>query len=336
MTYTRALATLLGADDVDGVLLTGYFGGYSTQESTMADLEVAAAEAMAALVTGQAKPVVVQTIHPQGRSGRLLRAAGLPVHRDVDRAAAVLSGLVERPLPALVEMPMSTGTPVADTSYDAARRLFAEAGVPFPAARTVHDVAGLDDALDADGIAFPVVLKALGRVHKSDGGGVVLGLRDRSAARSAYASMVASLAPVAVSVEAMVDAPDGVELIVGCVHDPRFGPVLMVGLGGVLADVLDDTAVALAPVSEEAARGLLLSLRGAPLLLGTRGRAPVDLGAVAAIVARVSEVAATHPELAELELNPVLARTRGVVALDARLVLGVEAQEPRSSPTSAR
>jgi hypothetical protein len=109
---------------------------------------------------------------------------------------------------------------------------------------------------------------------------------------------------------------------VGSVRDPRFGSVVMVGLGGVFTEVLDDTACAIAPVSASAARALLLSLQGAPLLLGARGRASVDLDALAEVVARVSRLAAAHPELVELELNPVLASPAGALALDARVVLG--------------
>ena len=120
----------------------------------------------------------------------------------------------------------------------------------------------------------------------------------------------------------MADLADGVELIVGSVRDPKFGSVVMVGLGGVLTEVLGDTACAIAPVSVDAARALLLSLQGAPVLLGARGRAPVDLDALAQVVARVSRLAAAHPELVELELNPVLAGPAGVLALDARVVLG--------------
>ena len=118
----------------------------------------------------------------------------------------------------------------------------------------------------------------------------------------------------------MVSTADGVEVIVGCVRDRRFGPVIMVGLGGVFTEVLADTALAIAPVSVPGARELLLSLRAAPMLLGVRGREPVDLEALAGTISRVSHLALAHPELVELELNPLLARSSGVVALDARVI----------------
>ncbi len=321
--YTRSLATLLAADEVDGVLITGYFGSYSTQTSTLAPLEIAAAQEMADVVAAQSKPVVVQTIHPLGQTGLLLRAVGIPVHRDIDRAAAVLAGLVEHPVVEPEELVLPPAAePVTDPSYDGARRLFAEAGVCFAVAHTVHSSTELEAALADPAMSFPVVLKAMGRQHKSEGGGVVLGLRDTLEARAAYDSMLARLDPPAVSVESMVDTSHGVELILGCVRDPRFGPVLMVGLGGVFAEVLADTALAIAPVSDVGARRLLMSLRAAPLLLGARGREPVDLTALAHTIARVSHLAAAHPELVELELNPVFAGSSGVVALDARVVLG--------------
>ncbi len=325
--YAGTLTTLLAAEEVDGVLVTGYFGTYSTQTSTMAPLEIAAARVMAEVVAGQSKPVVVQTIHPHGETGVLLRAAGIPVHRDIDRAAAVLAGLVADsvadPVVGQEELILPpAAAPVTDTSYDGARRLFADAGVCFTVAHTVHSGPELEVALADVAITFPVVLKALGPQHKSEGGGVVLGLRDEAEARAAYDAMVVRLAPPAVSVEAMVDTASGVELILGCVRDPRFGPVLMVGLGGVFAEVLADTALAIAPVSAAGARRLLMSLRAAPLLLGARGRDPVDLDGLADTISRVSHLAAAHPEVAELELNPVFAGGSGVVALDARVVLG--------------
>jgi hypothetical protein len=132
--------------------------------------------------------------------------------------------------------------------------------------------------------------------------------------------MTARLDPPAFVVERMADTRDGVELIAGVRRDPRFGPVLMVGLGGLFTEALGDVAFALAPVVEDEALPLLDALAGAPLLRGARGRPPVDRSAVARAVAAISAVAAAHPEIAELEVNPLLARPDGCVALDARLV----------------
>ena len=317
--YARGVRLLLGSDQVDGVLLTGFFGGYSTEQSNLTAPELAAARQIAELVAAQGKPLVVQTIYPDSPASGVLRAAGVPVHRDVDRACAVLAGLVEPAVAGLAEELPPVAPPVTDTSYAAARELFGDAGITFPASVSVGDRAGLEAALEHVGL--PAVLKATGRLHKSEGGGVVVGLADAAAVRAAYDDLVRRLAPPAVSVEAMAAAEDGVELVVGGVRDPKFGAIVMVGLGGIFTEVLGDTACAIAPVSADAAQELLLSLRGAPLLLGARGRASVDLAALADVVARVSRLAAAHPELAEVELNPVLAGPDGVLALDARIVL---------------
>ena len=118
----------------------------------------------------------------------------------------------------------------------------------------------------------------------------------------------------------MAPTGDGVELLIGARWDPRLGPVVLAGAGGVYAEVLGDTAVALAPIDPEQARAMIASLRFAPLLDGARGRPPLDLGAAAAALAALSRVAAAHPELAELEVNPLLVLPAGALALDARAV----------------
>jgi acyl-CoA synthetase (NDP forming) len=219
------------------------------------------------------------------------------------------------PLPA----PAAAAT-ATDTGYLASRAFFGSAGVPFgPAveARTEDEVRALAARLRA-----PYVLKATGLLHKSDAGGVALGLADGDDLVAAFRDMTDRLRPPTFSVEEMADTRDGVELIVGVRQDPRFGPVLLVGLGGTLTEVLRDTAFALAPVTAPAARALLESLRTAALLHGVRGRPPVDLDAAAEAVARISELAAAHPEIDEIEVNPLLATPHGVTALDARIVLG--------------
>ena len=118
----------------------------------------------------------------------------------------------------------------------------------------------------------------------------------------------------------MADLDNGVELIVGVRQDPRFGPVAMVGLGGIYTAVIPDVGTALAPVSARTAERLLRSLRGAALLSGARGRPEVDIGAAADAIACITQMAAAHPELMDVEVNPLLVLTSGVLALDARVL----------------
>ena len=263
------------------MLLTGYFGGYSTEQSNLTGPELAAAHQMADAVAAQGKPLVVQTIYPDSPASQVLRAVGIPVHRDVDRACTVLAGLVEPATAGLAEELPAPAPPVTDTSYDAARALFGDAGVAFPVAVSVTDAAGLEAALDVrsglprraqgDRTAAQVRGRRCGRRPRRPGRGAG-GVR-----RPGRAGWRRRPSPS----RRMADLADGVELIVGSVRDPKFGSVVMVGLGGIFTEVLGDTACAIAPVSVDAARELLLSLQGAPVLLGARGRAPVDLDALA-------------------------------------------------------
>lgn len=199
------------------------------------------------------------------------------------------------------------------------RRALEEAGLSFPAAREIHDETELLAA--AEEFTGPYVLKALHLLHKSDAGGVVLGLAGPDELLAAFREMHARLGASSYSVEAMADLTDGIELIVGVNRDPRFGPVAMVGLGGVLAEALHDVAFTLAPVPAERAVSLLRGLRTAALLDGVRGKPPVDVEAAAKAVEAITAFAAAHPEIAEIEVNPLLVRPDGALALDSRAVL---------------
>jgi len=136
----------------------------------------------------------------------------------------------------------------------------------------------------------------------------------------AHARLASKLDPPSFSVEEMADLRGGVELIVGARWDPRFGPTVLVGMGGTATEVLRDVQVALAPVDEDEAARMLGRLRTAPLLGEHRGRPAVDVAAAARAVARLSEYAAAHPEIAELEVNPLLITPSGATALDARII----------------
>ncbi|MBI1379049.1 MAG: CoA-binding protein [Frankiales bacterium] len=319
--YARGLEVLLGSDEVDGVLWVGYFGGYADQPGVLGPLELDAARRAAEVVAAQDAPVVVQTIFPRSASFDALHGVGVPVFRGLEEAARSLAAVCGPPAAPRDDLTVPpAAAPVAGTDYLATRDLLQASGLRFPDAAVVRDASELEQVLATDRPAYPVVLKAMGLVHKSDSGGVVIGLRDERAVRSAHAELVARLAPPSVTVEAMADVAAGVEVIAGVRWDDRFGPVLMVGLGGVHAEVLGDVAFALAPASPGTVEALLRGLRGAALLDGVRGRAAVDVAALADAVSRISEVAAAHPELGELEVNPLLATPDGVLALDARAV----------------
>ncbi len=168
-------------------------------------------------------------------------------------------------------------------------------------------------------LGYPVVLKADGGIaHKTEAGAVKLDLRDAGAVRAACAAM--KVATDGFLVQPMLTG--GVELVVGVKRDPQVGPVLLVGLGGVLVEIMRDTALALAPVGKAEARRMLEGLKGFKLLQGYRGTPAADLDAVCDAIARVSEFAADHADqVAEIDVNPLLARADGAVALDALIVL---------------
>ncbi|RZU75483.1 acyl-CoA synthetase (NDP forming) [Micromonospora kangleipakensis] len=310
--YAAVVAAVLESSEVDAVLLSGYFGSYCEQGAgELAAAEGEVADAIAAVVHRTGRPVYVHSMAARSSTAARLAAGGVPVWSAIEQAVAAAVPALRRPGPP--ELPRPAGA-VAGDAYWAGRELLAAAGVAFPPARAVRS---RDDALVAAGeLGYPVVLKALGLAHKSDVRGVALGLDDAAAVAAAFDDMAGRLAPAGYAIETMVELREGVELIVGARRDPRFGPVLLVGFGGVYAELIADTAVDLAPVDRDGARDLLARLRGAALLAGFRGRPAVDLDALADVIVAVSRVAAAHPEIAELDLNPVLATPHGAVALD--------------------
>lgn len=193
--------------------------------------------------------------------------------------------------------------------------LLAVFGVPVIASRRVESNGELAQAAEA--LGFPLALKtaAPGVGHKSDLGGVALGLSDLAALDRAYAEMSARLGPEAI-VQRM--AGPGVELAFGCVRDPVWGPLVSVAAGGALVEILDDRRFALAPFGAAEARRMIEGLRSAALLDGARGSAAVDRDALALALARFSALCATLADvIAEVDANPVIARPDGAVAVDA-------------------
>lgn len=198
-------------------------------------------------------------------------------------------------------------------------------------------------AIAARRLGFPVVLKIVSSdvSHKSEVGGVALGLGSEDEVRAAFAGIQRNLADRApqarfegVAVDRMARA--GVELIAGIVRDDRFGPMVLAGLGGVLVEVFADTAFRLAPISRREARTMLDELRGSRILQGVRGARPIDFDAVAHLLATLSEFAAAHPNIKEMDLNPVVAYENGLSVLDARVLLSDTASGIAADPNHAR
>ena len=213
------------------------------------------------------------------------------------------------------------------TEYGSRARL-EQYGIPFVEAVLTQDV---DAAIDAAGRwGYPVALKVMAPsiVHKSDAGVVALNVRSDDELRQAFDRIMTAAQGVTgtggiegVTVQPM--APAGTELIVGARRSEEFGPVCLVGLGGIWAEILEDTALALCPVGADDALDMLQQLRAWPALQGARGRPALDVPAICSLIVSVSNAMVDDSSLSEMDLNPVFAfeAGRGVLAVDARVKL---------------
>jgi acyl-CoA synthetase (NDP forming) len=181
-------------------------------------------------------------------------------------------------------------------------------------------------------LGFPVVLKVASPdiVHKSDIGGVKVGLNNATQVTKAYKEIMAAVKkkqPKAnvhgVSVQPMAKA--GVEVIIGMTKDAQFGPVLMFGLGGIMVEILKDVSFRIVPLEKKDAKEMIRDIKGYPVLEGYRGQLPSDVAALENMIMKISAFVEKNPEIKELDLNPVFAYNKGAVAVDARVVLEPDA-----------
>jgi acetate---CoA ligase (ADP-forming) subunit beta len=207
------------------------------------------------------------------------------------------------------------------------KSLLAEAGI------TVSDTHLATGAAEAAALAgragFPVVLKIVSPdiIHKSDVGGVCLNIHNEAEVSLAYERLMAAVGKAepearlpGVSVQKQVDG--GVELLVGMFRDAQFGPVIAFALGGTLVEILDDVSLRLVPLRRRDAVQMIDEIKGKKLLEGFRGRPPVNKKALQDMLLAVSAFVEKNPDIAELDLNPVMADENGAVAVDARILLG--------------
>lgn len=206
------------------------------------------------------------------------------------------------------------------------KRVLGEAGIPVMECQVADST---EDAVRiAVEIGFPVVLKIVSPkiVHKSDARGVILDLGSETEVGQAYEEIVENALKtvdekdiLGVTVQKM--APQGIEMIVGVTHDVQFGPVLMFGLGGVLTEVLEDVSFRVIPIEERDAEDMMQELRGYKVLQGYRGTDPADVASIKDLLLKVSGFVMVHPEIKEMDLNPVFAYPDGVLVADARIIM---------------
>ena len=180
----------------------------------------------------------------------------------------------------------------------------------------------------AEEIGYPIVLKIVSPdiIHKSDVGGVVIGLKTAKDVRNAYKQILGSIKKhkadakiVGVLVQEM--APSSTEVIVGAIKDPQFGPALMFGLGGIFVEVLKDVTFRVAPITVDEAREMITEVKAYPLLKGYRNQPPADIEAIVQILLNTSRLVMEHQEIKELDLNPIMVYEKGAKTVDARIIL---------------
>ncbi len=269
------------------------------------------------IAANEKKPVVACIVAEQSET--MLADAGIVNYPSVDRAVRALGHLMDRathippeaPGAAAVPKPLASGVLTEAQS----KAYLGQYGLPVTSEQEVADVASAIDV--ANRIGYPVALKVSSAAiaHKSDVGGVMLNLRDKAALQAAADAMARKFPGEKMLVQTMV-AP-GLELIVGARRTPDMGTIVMVGIGGVFAEVLDDAVFCRAPTTTSGAERALGRLRSQRLLDGYRGAPAIDGAAVARIMEQLSQVVAANPEIVEVDLNPVIAGAKGAIVVDA-------------------
>jgi acyl-CoA synthetase (NDP forming) len=340
--FTKSLVSLAEDPSVDVVALAvDLVRELDGDESyRLAVLDAAAQTTKPVVVLGNVAGAVDPDVAGQ------LRQYGIPVLEGLRTGLLALRHLLDHagrpraaaapPSPAAHTSPATRATPAAAaqpsrrdrandlladgvTGGERLLALLAEYGITTAAALQASDEAGVRAA--AESIGYPVVLKTADPAitHKSDAHGVILGLRDAAELARAYADLSIRLGPRVLVCETV---PPGPELAIGIARDPELGPLIVVGAGGVLVELLADRAVALPPVDEPTAREMIGELRAARLLAGVRGAPPADLGAVVRAITGVSALAEELGDrLAALDVNPLICGPHGAVAVDALAVL---------------
>jgi acetate---CoA ligase (ADP-forming) len=344
-TYGLVLDLLLSGDEVDSIIVI-FTPPLVTRSDDVAKAVLLTTES--ATRAGHAKPVLASFLGADGAPSALRgELATVPCFTYPENAARALGRAV-----AYAEWrgrPLGTIPVLCDIDANAARRLLETPsqdgwltgeramsvlqayGVPVATTIPVTSAAHAESA--ATDVGFPVALKATGPglLHKSDVGGVHLSLNSGGAVAAAYTDMAGALGDAMDGAVVQPMAHPGVEVIVGFVQDPAFGPLVLFGMGGTAVELLGDHATCRVPVTDVDAREMLLSLRSAPLLTGYRGSVPVDIDSLIDLIMRCGRLAEDLTDLSEADLNPVIAGPSGAIVVDARFRISSDSVQPEET-----
>ncbi len=331
--YARLVEIVQQSERIDTILLIGSLANDATA--------IKRAEELATLTGPRDKPILLSTYTgASAEATAAFAAAGIPVYTSMPSCARAIRALVDyarfqarrRHSPSLTAPDLRDKTAAALAAAGSvltehqAKALLSSYGVPRPSEKLVHSAAEAATAAAEIGGAVALKVQSPEITHKTEAGAVALRVEGEAAIRTAYDGVLANarIAHPNATIEGVLVqqmAPAGVEVILGVSRDPDFGPMLMVGLGGIHVEVLCDVVFAPVPLAAEEALALLGELRGAALFAGVRGAPPADKSALAELMAALSRFAADHAEaIAEFDLNPVIVHTDGLTVVDALIV----------------
>ena len=344
----KVVEALMEDKTVDSVYVTGFFGGFKEIIAPhVGELEEKTSQELVRLMRQYGKPIAVHTSFAQApfRSMEILSENGVLLTPSSERAAQCLAYMAKfgtgreklalaRPLPAVQADAAAARTLIEGVKRvgrknlleTEARDLLSLYGIALPPATLAKTP---DEAADAaKAVGFPVALKIVSPeiIHKSDAGGILLNLGDEQAVREGFAQVVANAGRVSSPKKILgaLVAPmarKGQECIIGMIRNPQFGAVLMFGLGGIFVEVLKDVSFRVIPPTDLDLEEMIHEIKGYPLLSGVRGQKPKDTGILKEVLQRVAQLAADHPEIAEVDINPIIVHEQGASVVDARVII---------------
>ena len=341
---------ILNDPAVGGLLVVGLFGGYGIRfAKSLSLMEEDAAHRMGKMVRSRRKPIVLHSLYTSEKPHALdlLRYYNIPVFDSLDISVKCISALAEygqylksyHPKYSLALNWGAKAKPDGKSIIKAAladgrqallepeaKRLFALHG-----ARVSRDLlaSNAEEAVEmASNIDGDVVLKIVSPniLHKTEAGGVQVKLRTPEEIHRAYNEIIrdAHNYNPAADIRGVLVSPmagEGVEVIIGTKYDDQFGPVIMYGLGGIMVEILKDVAFRVIPLSPRGAKKMIEETKSFPILSGSRGKPPLDKKAIAQLLQLCSEIAVAYPQIAEMDLNPVIVHQKGLSVVDARIIL---------------